>query len=153
MIPSLELTVVVWLQYFALKLLWKIWESDVKDWRHNEGLGLGHTSFKKLVRKRITNIFFLSHLEYSIQLLLFFGPIWILWHLNDFQISKFWKNDRRSHFTPQKNHMIPNLELTIVAWLQYFGKVTSKTPAPLPPPPSPPHHHLSHLPPNILQKF
>ena len=26
--------------------------------------------------------------------------------------------------------MIPNLELTIVVWLQYFGKVTSKTPVP-----------------------
>ena len=139
MIPSLELTVVVWLQYFALKLLWKIWESDVKDWRHNEGLGLGHNSFKKLVRKRITNIFFLSHLEYSIQLLLFFGPIWILWHLNDFQISKSWKNDRNYVLNLNKNTLIPSLELTIVVWLQYFGKVTSKTPAhPLPPPPPPP---------------
>ena len=31
MVPSLELFVVVWLRYSALKLLQRIWESDVKE--------------------------------------------------------------------------------------------------------------------------
>ena len=28
---SLELSITVWSQYIALKLLWRIWESDVKE--------------------------------------------------------------------------------------------------------------------------
>ena len=31
MVPSLELSIVVWLRYVALKLLWRIWESDIKE--------------------------------------------------------------------------------------------------------------------------
>ena len=31
MIPSLELSVVVWSRYIVLKLLWRMWESDVKE--------------------------------------------------------------------------------------------------------------------------
>ena len=31
MVPSLELSIVVWSRYIALKLPWKIWENDVKE--------------------------------------------------------------------------------------------------------------------------
>ena len=31
MVPSSELSIVVWSRYVALKLLWRIWESDVKQ--------------------------------------------------------------------------------------------------------------------------
>ena len=31
MVPSLEFSIVVWSWYIALKLLWRIWESDVKE--------------------------------------------------------------------------------------------------------------------------
>ena len=31
MVSSLKLSVVVWLRYIALQLLWRIWESDVKE--------------------------------------------------------------------------------------------------------------------------
>ena len=31
MVQSLELSIVFWLRYIALKFLWRIWESDVKE--------------------------------------------------------------------------------------------------------------------------
>ena len=56
MVPSLELFIVVWFQHIALKLLWRIWESDVK-----EGLLL-HTFLQIFFKNiKILVISYLSH--------------------------------------------------------------------------------------------
>ena len=64
---------------------------------------------------------FLSQLEYSIQIWPAFGPTLTLSRHKDYQISKFWKNDKRSNFSPQKIYMVPSLEFSIVVWSRYIA--------------------------------
>ena len=49
MVPSLEFSIVVWLRYIALKLFWRIWESNVKEKPpFNTFLQMFHKNFKIL---------------------------------------------------------------------------------------------------------
>ena len=91
-----------------------------------QGIEYNITILKNSKKLYILNLIFLSQSEYrykftNINLAPFFGPIWTLWRHKSYWISKFWQNDGRSKFSPQKIYMCPSLELSTVVWLQYIA--------------------------------